>query len=258
MFGENNEIVIMALAGIALILFLVTIFIFSIVRYRRRVAKEQEEKELMTKRFKQELLQSKLETQEETFRHIAKELHDNVGQLLSTTKMLMGITEIKLGHSPDTLNTANATLAKAIQELRMLSRSLDKEWLEQFNFLDNLKSEVERINSGEVIHASIECAVTIAMKPEEQIILFRIVQEAVQNAVRHAQPSRLSIVINNDQGLEVKVINDGKPLPPHFHGMGTNNMRHRAGLFGGTVDWQSAPEETIVTICLPVNQSHEN
>jgi signal transduction histidine kinase len=258
MFGKNNEIVIMAIAGIALILFLITIFIFSIVRYRRRVVKEQEEKDRMTKRFAQELLQSKLETQEETFRHIAKELHDNVGQLLSTTKMLMGVTELKLGHTPDTLYTASATLAKAIQELRMLSRSLDKEWLERFDFLENLRSEVERINSSETIKASIRCNATITMKPEEQIILFRIVQEAMQNAVRHAEPSHLSIVINNGLALEVKVINDGKPLPPSFYGMGTANMQHRAKLFGGSVDWQSAAEETIVTICLPLNNSHEN
>ena len=258
MFGESNEIIIMALAGIALILFLVTIFIFSIIRYRQRVAKEQEEKERMTKRFEQELLQSKLETQEETFRHIAKELHDNVGQLLSTTKMLMGITELKLGHSPETLNTAGNTLTKAIQELRMLSRSLDKEWLEQFDFLENLKNEVDRINSGETVHANIECNAAIAMKPEAQIILFRIVQEAVQNAVRHAGPSHLSIVVSNGEALEVKVINDGKPLPQDFHGMGTNNMRYRAGLFGGTVNWQSAADETVVTIRLPLNHSNEN
>lgn len=258
MFGENNEIVIMAIAGLTLILFLVTIFILSIVRYRRRVEVEQEEKRLMTKRFEQELLQSRLETQEETFRHIAKELHDNVGQLLSTTKMLMGITELRLGHAPDTLNTANATLSKAIQELRLLSRSLDKEWLERFNFLENLQEEVARINSGEVIHASVDCPSAIHMKPEEQIILFRIVQEAVQNAVRHAEPSRLAIAIRNDKELEVKVANNGKPLPPDFHGMGTRNMRHRASLFGGSVHWQSAPAETVVTIRLPQKNAHEN
>ena len=58
------------------------------------------------------MLRAQIEVQESTYRHIAKELHDNVGQLLSTTKMLMGVTEIKLGHSPDTLNTANSTLSK--------------------------------------------------------------------------------------------------------------------------------------------------
>ena len=240
------------------LLMLVFVVLVVIVNYKRKQKLHAREKHIMREEFSQQMLQAQIEVQESTYRHIAKELHDNVGQLLSTTKMLMGITEIKLGHSPDTLNTANSTLAKAIQELRMLSRSMDKDWLEQFDFLANLESEMQRINSGESIRAAVECNATIAMKPEEQIVLFRIVQEAVQNAVRHAQPSRLNVIVSNGQGLEVKVINDGKPLPKNFGGMGTRNMRHRAGLFGGTVNWKSAPDETIVTICLPLNHAHEN
>ena len=259
MFGEHQEILAMAIAGIALILFLVTIFILSIVRYRKRVAKELEEKQLMAKHFEQELLQSKLETQEETFRHIAKELHDNVGQLLSTTKMLMGVTEIKLPLVPDTLVTANATLSKAIMEIRSLSRSLDKEWLEGFNFLDNLQSEIDRINAGEKIKASIESTTAITMKAEEQIILFRIVQEAIQNAIRHANPTELNIMIAcRNELLEVNVANNGTPMPENFHGMGTNNMRHRVKLFGGTVHWITVQDGTIVSICLPLKKGYEN
>ncbi len=248
-----------AVITVSLILFLfLFVVVIVILNYKRKQQFYLKEKALMKEAFEQQLLQSQVEVQESTYRHIAKELHDNVGQLLSTTKMLMGVTEIKLGHVPDTLYTADATLAKAIQELRLLSRSLDKEWLEQFNFLENLQCEVLRINEGELITATIDCATTIRMKPEEQIILFRIVQEAIQNAIRHAQPLLLNVVINNGEQLEVKVINNGKPLPAGFHGMGTNNMKHRARLFGGTVQWIGKPEETTVTICLPLNHAHEN
>ena len=255
---EANEIFSAVIVVSLVLLMLVFVVLVIIINYQRKQKLHLREKHIMREEFNQQMLQAQIEVQEGTYRHIAKELHDNVGQLLSTTKMLMGITELRLGHSPDTLNTANATLSKAIQELRMLSRSMDKDWLEQFDFLANLQGEVDRINSGEVIKASVDCNATIAMKPEEQVILFRIVQEAVQNAVRHAQPSRLNVVISNGQALEVKVINDGKPLPQDFGGMGTRNMRHRAGLFGGTVAWKSAADETIVTICLPLNHAHEN
>jgi len=248
----------MGIAGLLLILFLVTIFILSIVRYRKRVEKEQEEKNLMTKRFEQELLQSRLEAQEQTFRHIAKELHDNVGQLLSTAKMLIGVTELKLGFVPETLLTANGTLTKAIDEIRLLSRSLDKEWLERFNFLENLQSEVARLNNGGYVKGSIECNSFVSMKAEEQIILFRIVQEGIQNAIKHAKPNWLQIVIQSHENFQVKIINDGSPLPAVFHGMGTHNMTQRAALFGGSVQWQSMPEHTVVTISLPLNGIHEN
>lgn len=240
------------------VILLGVLLIVTVIITRRRQNELYLNQQKMKEQFQVQLQQVQIEVQESTYRHIAKELHDNVGQLLSTAKMLMGVTELKLGHVPDTLSTATVTLARAIEELRLLSRSLDKEWLEQFNFLENLNGEVERINGVETIKASIDCRTSITLKPEAQIILFRIVQEAIQNAMRHAQPSRLTVVINNGEQLEVKVINNGKPLPSGFHGMGTNNMRHRAQLFGGNVQWQSANEETVVTISLPLNGKYEN
>lgn len=206
----------------------------------------------MQAKFEQTLLQSQIEVQENTYRQIAKELHDNIGQLLSTTKMLIGITEIRLGRAPDTLNTANATLSKAIEELRSLSRTLDKDWLEQFDFLSNLREEIERINAGKTIEATIICTVTIELNAEEQIILFRVVQEAIQNAIRHAKPSKIMISIYADKNLVVEIKNDGNPLPTNFHGMGTTNMRNRTHLLEGIINWKAQTEETTVTLRLPL------
>lgn len=252
----QQDILIPILAGTFLFIVLSAFINLLIYLFKKKRSQYLNEMVTLKQSYEQALLQAQVEIQESTFRHIAKELHDNVGQLLSTTKMLMGVTEIRLANVPDTLLTANATLSKAIEETRFLSRSLDKEWLEQFNFLDNLKSEVERINAGEVVKAAIHCAATISMKAEEQIILFRIVQEAVQNALRHARPTQLDVMISNrEEALEVKVANNGTPLPENFHGMGTNNMRHRARLFGGTVQWTPVHEGTIVTICLPLKNT---
>lgn len=211
-----------------------------------------------TQSYETQLLLSQIEVQQSAYRHIAKELHDNVAQLLGTAKMLMGVTELELGYTPHALYAAGAALSAAIRELRTVSGSLNEGWPERFNFLENLQSEVARINSGEAITAGVDCRTAIGMKPEAQLILFRIVQEAIQNAVRHAQPSRLNVIINSGEGLEVRVVNDGKPLPQNFRGTGTANMRHRAQLFGGTVRWQSAGAETMVTINIPQNATHEN
>lgn len=254
---QRDLIIAVITATILFFLFAVFIVIYFLV-YRRKQKQHKLEMDSFKKEFEQQLLHAQVEVQESTYRHIAQELHDNVGQLLSTTKMLMGVTELKLGQVPDTLNTANATLTKAIEELRLLSRSLDKEWLEQFNFLDNLQNEIDHINSSQTIRASVACHTTIHMQPDEQIILFRMVQEAMQNAIRHAQPTRIDVEIHNSQQLVVKVYNDGKPLPQAFQGMGTNNMRHRAQLFGGTVQWQSLNQQTVVTISIPLKTPHAN
>lgn len=258
MFKTDQELYITIVLGALLFTGLSTIVVLVIWNFKKRQQRHMKEIEAMQSEFEQQLLLSQIEVQESAYRHIAKELHDNVGQLLSTAKMLMSITELKLSHAPDTLLTANATLSSAIQELRMLSRSLDKEWLEQFDFLENLHIEIDRIKSSGTIAASIDCNTNITMDPEGQIILFRIVQEAIQNAIRHAKPSCIHIAIHNRLHLEVNVTNDGLPLPPNFHGMGTRNMQQRAQLFGGKVNWQTGAEGTVVTISLPLNQRHEN
>ncbi|HYC27367.1 MAG TPA: histidine kinase [Chitinophagaceae bacterium] len=249
-----KDIYIPILAGTILFIILSFFINILILLFKERRKQHLKEVLLLRQSYEQALLQSQIEVQETTYQHIAKELHDNVGQLLSTTKMLMGVTEMNLGHVPDTLFTANATLGKAIQELRMVSRSLDKDWLEQFNFLENVQNEIDRINSGGVIKAEIECDTDIDMESKSQIILFRISQEAIQNALRHAQPSYLKVTIHTSDKLYVRVINDGKPLPGNLAGMGTRNMLHRVKLFGGDIRWDTQKNETVVTISIPLNQ----
>jgi len=246
--------IIIVLAASVFILCLL-LFLFSFVyKYQKKTISFVKEKKMLQTRFEQVLLQSQVEVQESTYKQIASELHDNIGQLLSTTKMLMAVTELKWSDAPDTLQTASNTLAKAIQEIRGLSRSLDPEWLQQFNFLENLKSEVERINAGKIIEATIEYTADIDMRAEEQIILFRIIQEAIQNAVRHAKPSFLIIRVLQDAHLVVEVQNDGLPLPTDFHGMGTSNMRYRTQLLGGIIHWSRTLSHTLVSVQLPLKK----
>lgn len=256
MFNKNEEIIVTVIIGAALILFLVSVFIVSIVRYKKRVVSELREKRILREQYEQELLQSKLEAQEHAFQQIGKELHDNVGQLLSTARMLLGITERNLGTPPETLLTANQTLGQAIHELRTLSKSLDKDWLEQFSFYDNIMSEIARINhTGEVIFVEWPAMVDIPLRSEEQIILFRIVQEAIQNAIRHAHMSRMLIRVGQQEETFTVEVHDngtGFKVAGHNAGMGLRNMKHRANVLGGTVTWEALEEQgTAVHIILP-------
>ena len=208
------------------------------------------------KEFEQQLLKSQIEVQEHTFQQIAKELHDNVGQLLSTSRMLLGLTERDLVNPPDTLLTANSTLAQAINELRSLSKSLDKEWLEQFSFSDNLRAEIARINAGDMVKAVFNYSGSIPLKADEQIILFRIVQEAIQNAIKHAEPKNIIIsTAQQDATLNISIADDGNGFitEKQMKGLGIANMKHRAILLGGQITWHSeAGRGTVVNITLPL------
>ena len=248
MLKINQEVFSTLLLGVLLFLTLSIVISILILRFIKNKQKHSIQLENMKAEFEKQLLQSQMEVQESTFSSLGQELHDNVGQLLSTTKMLLGITERNMEQIPDTLNTANATLGKAIHELRALSKSLTKEWLEQFDFNENLKNEVARIDSSGVIKVHLSSATELPLRRDEQIILFRIVQEALQNTIKHAHAENLSIIISNvEDELRIIIEDDGvgfveKEQPA---GIGLMNMKHRMRILGGHINWISSQPKGI-------------
>ena len=259
---NSYSIILPVVVTAILFLMLVVFSIAFLLVFQKRRKEHIIEKQVLQSQFQQALLQSQLETHEDTLHQISEELHDNIGQLLSSTKMLLGITEMNLDNTPDTLKTAEATLSKAIQDLRALSKSLNKEWLHQFNITDNLNAEVERINTARAIRAAYTTSTTyLPMQAEAQVMLFRIVQEALQNSIKHAHAQNIDIkTVFIDEHIIATIEDDGigiqqddRPLT----GVGIMNMQHRTKLLGGTIVWNRLPEKgTQVLITLPVQ--HEN
>lgn len=252
--SENISIIL----GASILLLLITLFIVMLVMaYLKRDLKFLREKESMEADFEKQLLQSQLETQEETLNKLSTEIHDNVGQLLNSTKLLIGITQRTLAEYPDTLTMADETLAKAIQELRSLSKSLNKEWLEQFNFIENLEAEISRINAAKTMQIHLARPDALSLKANQQIILFRIVQEILQNAIKHSRAKNVDIRIKEeDQLLSISVSDDGRGFDEKtvIKSVGILNIEHRSHLLGGSAQWHSAAGSgTRVTIQIPVN-----
>jgi signal transduction histidine kinase len=255
---ETIKILKVVIAGTVLLLLVIAFMVSFIVIHRKRRNQFIRDKLTMKKDLEQQLLQSRIEVQEQTFQQIGKELHDNVGQLLSTSRMLIGLTERELKNPPDTLLTANATLGQAINEIRSLAKSLDKEWLERFSFSENIQTVIDRINAGELIKASYEEQEPLLLPSDEQIILFRIVQEAVQNAVKHANPLSISILLQKEEeGYSIQIKDNGRGFDTATvkRNMGLTNMEHRIHLLKGRVAVQSSPGKgTEVKLFLPLQK----
>ena len=255
---------VLILGGAAIFSVLVFSIIMFIVLYQRRYYKFLREKQDLKNSFQSEILKTQLETQEETFYQIGEEIHDNIGQLLSSTKMLLGITERSLPSVPDPLKTAQETLGKAITELRALSKSLNKEWLHQFNVIQNLETEIDRINTAHIVQIELHTAIRILpLSPESQVMLFRIIQEAIHNSVKHANAKTIRITIDLHESMRVRIHDDGSGFEAtenQHHGVGIINMKHRTLLLGGTIEWTPGDAGgTEVRIILPIeNTKHEN
>jgi signal transduction histidine kinase len=243
MLTANINPTVLIIGGAAIFSVMVFFIILFILLYQKRYYRFLREKQQLEGKFHQEIRQIQMETQEETFYQIGEEIHDNIGQLLTSTKLLLSITERSLPGLPDPFHTAQETLAKAIHELRALSKSLNKEWLHQFNLIENLETETARINSANFIKASLVTSTRqVPRSAQDQVVLFRIIQEAIHNSIKHSDAKTVQIMIHLNNGIQIIVSDDGSGLTVDrktIDGVGIMNMKHRTEVLGGTIQWSS-------------------
>lgn len=212
------------------------------------------EKKELSNQFQNELLKTKMETQEETLSQVSKELHDNIGQLLSSSKLL--VASVDRSSPSKTLQVADKTLAKAITELRTLSKTLTTDWVKKFNLIENLKAEIARIGRTHRVQISFTHPDRISIPSDKQIILFRMIQQILQNSIRLGDPTTISIYIKQTEDLiSVEVLDDGKGLSENEKkpDRGIINIKHRSQVLGGTAQWKADKEGRLVCIKLPTH-----
>jgi signal transduction histidine kinase len=252
-----SEVIIVLVAGILIFLVFSGVVIFILLFYQKKKFLHVRRLLEIESATQKEILKTQLETREETYRQIAEELHDNIGQMLSSAKVLLAVTERSLPTPPTTLLIAHETLAKAIQDLRSLSKTLSPEWLEQFNIIDNLQTEAERIRLSRLINVRLHSNTNVLpLDGKDQVILFRIIQEVLQNCIRHAQASEITIsVVMEEKTIAIEVGDNGKGLPASKSstGLGMLNIKNRTKLLGGEVEWATRQEGgTTVSVLLPL------
>ncbi|MBS1664780.1 MAG: sensor histidine kinase [Bacteroidetes bacterium] len=255
----NQQITSTILAVIFILLFFGVLFLVMLVYYNYRRRLTAQEKKAMKALFDEQLMQARLEVQEQAFTYISEEIHDNVGQLLSLAKMQLG--SIGDGELDEQLLLgARENLARAIRDLRNLSKSLHAAHIMNVGIRKAAEEEGLRITKAGVLEVSVTSEGTEHTIPEDkQLILFRIIQECLQNCVKHAEATFVNIGFTwyPDQ-LRVRVRDDGKGFDPEStlkgpaNGLGLHNIRNRARLTGGSGIISSAPGEgTTVTVLMP-------
>lgn len=256
---ELTQLIGVSTSIILIFFILLAIAILSFVfHYRRRYKQNIEEKIRMQQAFQQQLLQSQIETQEATFESLGKELHDNICQLLNSARMMVGVSQRTTADATGNLELAGDTISKAINEIRDLAKNLNKEWLQQFNLYENLAMEVKRINATGEIVIRVQHDAVIPFESDKQLLLFRIIQEAIQNAMKHARARNISIFIRDNRNeLVVAICDDGVGIQDvsMIKGLGMINMQHRVKLLNGTITWSAGDNQkgTTVEIRLPIN-----
>ena len=214
-----------------------------------------------------------VEVQEEERRHLARELHDEIGQ--SLTAIAITLQAVKKSAGPallPPLEECTAIVDLAIQQVRHLSLDLRPSLLDDLGLVAALRSHLDHQAQrvGYQAHfAADPDDIRPDLDPAIAIAAFRIAQEALTNVARHAQARRVRMSVRlrrRDGTLRLVVCDDGVGFDPEAtlrrgargEGIGLLGMRERAALLGGRVDIRSSPGRgTVVRLSVPMERAEE-
>lgn len=182
--------------------------------------------------------------QEEERARISRELHDELGQLLTAQRLELGWLQQRLaaadGASQGGFDNAVELLEQATGELRRMCRGLRPPLLDDLGLAPAVRNLVEEVRgrTGLAIDLRLELDEAIALAPEAALCAYRVIQEALHNTARHAGAEAVQVVLSADsQSLHIEVADDGAGFDPdrlgELQGFGLEGMRERAHLVGG-------------------------
>jgi len=226
----------------------------------RRKQKQKEALDAAVIKHNEEQLKAVLDGQENERRRIARELHDGVGQTLAGIKLNWeSISETMKTHEKYTkLETLSTMLDGAAGEVRTISHQMMPKELEQFGLVAALDSMLQKSFSNNEIRFKFEhLGLEDRLPSRIELSLFRISQELVSNALKHAEAKQIDLqLLHRNNFCVLMVSDDGKGFEKgsvHSRGIGLMNIESRVQSISGNLNIESKPDEgTTFTIRIPI------
>ncbi|MGZ3839435.1 MAG: PAS domain-containing protein [Flavisolibacter sp.] len=226
------------------------------------------------KRLEKELLANELEhqkainlatveTQEQERTEIGKELHDNVNQVLTTTKLYLDLALSSPDLKDELIQKSTKNIINVINEIRQLSRSLMDPSIGDLGLIDSIHDLIENINLTRKLHVSLKTKAGIEdlLDKNQKLTIFRIIQEALNNAIRHAKATSVVIqflVHGNSAKVMIEDDGIGFNIQTVKKGAGLKNIQNRIYLINGSHSIQSIPGKgSKILINFPIIQTNK-
>ncbi|HEY0751203.1 MAG TPA: ATP-binding protein, partial [Chitinophagaceae bacterium] len=188
-----------------------------------------------------------IKAQEKEREEIGKELHDNVNQLLAVAKVLLDAARNSLQAPNEFVEKSQDAIVQAIEEIRNISHAMIPPSFREDDFLNALKELIGNINvSGKIrIEQHLPANGDLAsLDDERKLAVYRIVQEQLNNIMKHAKASKAALSLSKTEDLFIVIVeDDGIGIHPESgkKGIGLNNIEKRAQYFGGRMKVTSSP-----------------
>jgi two-component system, NarL family, sensor kinase len=252
-------LLIFSVATVGMLMLAGSIILF-IVFYQKKMIKEQMKRQALVFEYQQKMMLAEMESQEGERRRLAADLHDSIGGMLSTIRVGLS-TLARTLPDPKSMDETKLMLDDTIASVRRISRDLMPATLEKFGFLNAIKELCERFQATSKIQIKFsEPDEFPTIDKQRQLMLFRIVQELLNNAIKHANATSIHVTIQNENGIYVTVEDDGVGFDPvhemkenqNGKGLGLFNIENRAHLLGGKLEYPKPVKGSKTVLTIPV------
>lgn len=228
------------------------IFVFGMIVFLITFQKRQNRKS-------REYLQSLVAEKDRTMSLISLEVHDNINQVLNATRLnVHWLNNSALPEQKEQLEKIGRMLDKLIIDTNNISHTLNTEYLKRKGLIQSLKEECEWVTDSRSTACDVHISgITERFEGQIELMLFRIAQEAVNNAIKHAAAKHIRISVVYDRpAFAMTIADDGKGfdtnVPDIMKGVGLSSMLSRAKIVQGFLDIESRISEgTTVTMVVP-------
>ncbi|MDX5339067.1 MAG: histidine kinase, partial [Cyclobacteriaceae bacterium] len=187
---EASQFTFLLFSGAFLAALMGTFVVAMVVLHRQRQIQNREKVEKIKTEYEKTLLNIENEIQLETLSHVGRELHDNIGQLLSLAKLNLNSSK------PEKLAEGKEYINEIIREVRRLSKSLNLDWVESITLEEFVENELGKIQSTGICSTELETEGTLSdLSKDQKLILIRVIQECLNNILKHAHPSKILVKI---------------------------------------------------------------
>jgi two-component system NarL family sensor kinase len=265
--AQNQEIYVyvVILISIALALLLVGFIVTTLFLYQRRQHRQEQQLTRMKDEYQQELLRSQLEIQETTFKTIAMELHDNIGQVLSVVKLSLSVLPLDKEHPAyESVQNSRQMLNKVIYDMGNLTKSLHTDRIAQIGLVEAMRFDLDSLRRTGLLEVEFSVDGTeYRLEDQRAIFLYRMFQEMLNNILKHSKATRVIIAVNYsiDNKFVLQVEDNGvgfdvdkkRVQASSSSGIGLKSMTNRASLIGAQISVQSQPGKgTAIQVELPL------
>lgn len=265
--SSKIDLQLLLLVGMLGMFMLSGAIIIFIILYQKRLYRNKLQLHQLKAEHQLALLYNNIETTEIERKRIARDLHDDIGNLFATLHLYLNQLKLSGSTFSETaaplLEESSTLISQGMDQIRQISHDLLPPGLTLFGLVPTLKDLCHKINAEDFSINFVATPIQTLLPEQVSLSIYRIVQELLNNTMKHAKATKVFIHLENEleKKLTLKYEDDGIGLSnagEMSKGLGLSNMENRANMIGGHIHFASQNHQGFTAILeIPLNKISE-